>query len=230
MAIANKRAAKLVRKQRWLKYFMYILITGIVILGMFFNFFNWVSYIIVVVSFLEILKVNFSVSPIPVLQLVISFIVLAIVSTGFIFFGRTYNSSFLLFIYFQVLVFDGFCQITGQIFGRHQLAPKISAAKTVEGLIGGWIFCLIAAVMASVWVDIKFFNVLLFGLLTGFSSFCGDMLASWYKRKTQVKDYSNWLPGQGGFLDRFDSFVMTGAFYYLLYFIIFKQQSGFILK
>ena len=89
MAIANKGAAKLVRKQRWLKYFMYILITGIVILGIFFNFFNWVSYVIVVVSFIEILKVNFSGSPKPVLQLVISFLVLAIVSTGFIFFGKT---------------------------------------------------------------------------------------------------------------------------------------------
>jgi phosphatidate cytidylyltransferase len=49
------------------------------------------------------------------------------------------------------------------------------------------------------------------------------MLASWYKRKTGVKDYSNWLPGQGGFLDRFDSFLVTGSVYFILYSLIFKH-------
>jgi phosphatidate cytidylyltransferase len=49
------------------------------------------------------------------------------------------------------------------------------------------------------------------------------MAASFYKRKMQVKDYSNWLPGQGGFLDRFDSLLCAGCFYFIFYMLIFSQ-------
>ena len=229
MSIANKKAVKKVRQQRWLKYFMYILITGIVVLGVFFNFIIWVAAIIVTASLLELLGVNFFKNKIPFLQTVLSLILFSLIAGGFLFFIDSFNYSFLLFIYFQVLVFDGFCQITGQIFGKHQLAPQISAAKTVEGLIGGWLFCLIAAMLAANWINISLSVAILYGILTGLSSFAGDMLASWYKRKVNVKDYSAWLPGQGGFLDRFDSFLMTASIYYLLYITIFKDRfSAFV--
>ena len=78
--------------------------------------------------------------------------------------------------------------------------------------------------LAANWISISLPVAILYGILTGLSSFAGDMLASWYKRKVNVKDYSNWLPGQGGFLDRFDSFLMTGSVYYLLYITIFKDR------
>lgn len=120
------------------------------------------------------------------------------------------------------MVFDGFSQITGQIFGKRSLSPSISPSKTVEGLLGGWLCCIGAAFMAAGWVHLSWIHALAFGLTTGFVCFCGDMLASWYKRIVKIKDYSNWLPGQGGFLDRFDSFLLTGVVYYLLQIIIFK--------
>jgi phosphatidate cytidylyltransferase len=151
-------------------------------------------------------------------------------AAGFILFAAAFNKSFILFIYFQVLVFDGFCQISGQLFGKHQLVPKISPAKTVEGLIGGWLCCLVAAMMASDWVPFDRQNALLFGLLTGLTCLIGDLLASWYKRKVKVKDYSNWLPGQGGFLDRFDSFLCTASVYYLLFITIFNNGFAFVNK
>jgi phosphatidate cytidylyltransferase len=223
MSIANKKADREVRNQRWLKYFTYIFITGAVVLGIFYDFIFVVAIVIVGASLLELLKVNFLQNKAS-LQGIISILGFAIIATGFVLFIKNFRPSFLLFIYFQVLVFDGFCQITGQIFGKHPLAPKISAAKTVEGLAGGLLFCLIAAILASGWINISLPVALLYGILTGLSSFTGDMLASWYKRKVNVKDYSNWLPGQGGFLDRFDSFLMTGLIYYLLYLTIFKDR------
>jgi phosphatidate cytidylyltransferase len=226
MSIANKKADRKVRNQRWLKYFTYIFITGAVVLGIFYDFILVVAIVIVGASLLELIKVNFFQNRNLLLQGILSILVFAMIATGFIFFINYFQPSFLLFIYFQVLVFDGFCQITGQIFGKHQLAPKISAAKTVEGLGGGWLFCLIAAILASGWINISLTVAVLYGILTGLSSFAGDMLASWYKRKVNVKDYSSWLPGQGGFLDRFDSFLMTGLIYYLLYLTIFKGRFG----
>lgn len=224
MYVANRKTDIKVKRQRWLKYFTYIVITGAVVLGIFFDFILVVSIIIVVASLLELFKVNFLQNNVSLFQSIASILVFAIIATGFIFFVRQFQSSFLLFIYFQVLVFDGFCQITGQIFGKNQLAPGISAAKTVEGLAGGWLFCLIAAMLAANWISISLPVAVLYGMLTALSAFAGDMLASWYKRKVIVKDYSNWLPGQGGFLDRFDSFLMTALIYYLLYITIFKDR------
>jgi len=234
MAIANRKVGVTVRRQRWIKYFTYILFTGLVLLSIFLHFFNWLSLFIVAVAFFELVKVNLAEPSLSKIKIVFSILVFIILASGFILFARTFNYSFLLFIYFQVQVFDGFCQITGQLFGKKRLAPKISPSKTVEGLVGGWLCCVIAGCLAANWLETSSaFYAGVFGLIagifTGLTSFSGDLLASYYKRKAQVKDYSNWLPGQGGFLDRFDSLLMTGAVYYLLYIIFFKDTfHGFI--
>ena len=224
MSIANRKAESNVRRQRWLKYFTYIFITGTLVLGIFYDFIMWVAAVIIVASFIELLKVNFAKKDIAGSQFSFSIILFTHIAIGFILFIDKFNYSFILAVYFQVLVFDGFCQITGQIFGKHQLAPGVSAAKTVEGLIGGCLFCLMAAMLTANWINVSLAVSLLVGLLTCLSSFIGDITASWYKRKVNVKDYSNWLPGQGGFLDRFDSFLMTGLVYYLVYITIFKDR------
>jgi len=230
MAVANSKATPMVRRQRWLKYFTYIFFTGMVVLSIFYYFFQWVAWIIVLASFAELVKANLSATGKSIDQVVISFVFFLLIAAGFVFFSVTFQSSFLLFIYFQILVFDGFCQITGQLFGKHQLAPSISPAKTWEGLAGGLCCCIVAAVMAADWVGLSYFNAALFGLLTGIAGFAGDLLASFYKRRTGIKDYSNWLPGQGGFLDRFDSFLVAGSLYFLLYVTIFKELFGIFIK
>jgi phosphatidate cytidylyltransferase len=64
--------------------------------------------------------------------------------------------------------------------------------------------------------DVELFWAIVFGTITAAAALSGDLLASWLKRKTNIKDYSNLLPGQGGFLDRFDSFIAAGFVYYVL--------------
>jgi phosphatidate cytidylyltransferase len=44
-------------------------------------------------------------------------------------------------------------------------------------------------------------------VLTAVTGLVGDLAASWVKRRAGIKDYSSALPGQGGFLDRFDSLL-----------------------
>jgi phosphatidate cytidylyltransferase len=229
MALANRKAEQVVKCQRWLKYFTYIIFTGIVVASIFYHFFWILALLIVIASVAELVKVNYQSLTMASSSLVFSFLFFLLVAAGFILFSLTFNQSFLLFIYFQVLVFDGFCQITGQLFGKHPLAPAISPSKTWEGFLGGWFFCCVAALLAANWVPFDFTTALLFGLSVGLMAFAGDMLASWYKRKVRVKDYSNWLPGQGGFLDRFDSLLITGALCYLLYITIFKNSFGELL-
>ena len=59
MSMANKKAEPVVRKQRWLKYFSYIVITGIVITSVFLHFFKVISLVIVFAGFVELLVITF---------------------------------------------------------------------------------------------------------------------------------------------------------------------------
>jgi phosphatidate cytidylyltransferase len=220
MALANRKVDAVTARKRWLKYFTYILFTGIVITAIFLRLFPWLGVLIVFFAMIELIRVTQSVPGSNTGNIVLVLFLFTIMATGFIFYAFHFTPAFLLFIYFQVLVFDGFCQVCGQLTGRHALVPKISPTKTVEGLAGGWLFCILASLLAAAWVDFSLVKAGLCGLLTGGLSFCGDLLASWYKRKVKVKDYSDWLPGQGGFLDRFDSLIVTGSVYYLLYLFI----------
>jgi phosphatidate cytidylyltransferase len=91
----------------------------------------------------------------------------------------------------------------------------VSPNKTLEGSLGGLVMALAAAYLLK-----DFFNVGLGYLLTMTALLCvialaGDLLASWYKRLHEVKDYSKLIPGHGGMLDRFDSFIFTGAAWWL---------------
>jgi phosphatidate cytidylyltransferase len=129
-------------------------------------------------------------------------------------FSSFIGSQMQLFLYVNVVVFDAFSQVCGQLFGKHKLAPRLSPAKTWEGLAGG------AAVMAVVFYLLYDFTTLLpaaalysFVLLLALA---GDLFASAVKRKAGLKDFSALLPGQGGFMDRFDSLVFVMGVYGLI--------------
>ncbi|MDJ0705028.1 MAG: phosphatidate cytidylyltransferase, partial [Leptolyngbyaceae cyanobacterium MO_188.B28] len=211
---ANRQADEETREQRWLKFVTYIAIVSGVIASIFLDGFYLLAILIAAIGMWEIIR-RLSASSSRLFQLFVLG-VYTVIALSFVYFSIGFGQSFLLFIYFQVFTFDGFSQIAGQLLGRQKLLPQISPGKTVEGLIGGTLLCLMAAVLARNWVAFSMPKALLIGGTTALLAFTGDMLASYLKRQFHIKDYSNLLPGHGGFLDRFDSLMMVGIGYSLL--------------
>ena len=112
------------------------------------------------------------------------------------------------FLFLVTAASDGFSQVVGQLIGRRRLAPRISAAKTIEGLLGGLVAAVSVALLTYDSLGLATpLHAAAIALVTGFAGLAGDLSASWVKRRAGLKDYSKALPGQGGFLDRFDSLL-----------------------
>lgn len=113
---------------------------------------------------------------------------------------------------------DIFAYFCGRAFGKHKLVPDVSPKKTVEGSIGGTVFCILVMVIFGFVVE-KLVpeisaNLLIFavaGVLIAVVSQIGDLSMSVIKRKYGVKDYGFIFPGHGGVLDRFDSVIAVSA-------------------
>ena len=113
---------------------------------------------------------------------------------------------------------------SGSLWGRRKLAKALSPNKTREGAIGGLCLTVITAVVAFLIasVPVTLFKAVVLGLLASITGQFGDLVASAIKRQTGIKDFGNLLPGHGGILDRFDSFLLIAplVYYYLELFII----------
>ena len=119
-------------------------------------------------------------------------------------------------IFISAWITDVFAYFCGMLFGRggkHKLIPDVSPKKTVEGSIGGTVFCIICMMLFG-WLcnfatDFNS-NILMFalgGVLASIVSQIGDLLMSYVKRHYGIKDFSQLFPGHGGVLDRFDSIL-----------------------
>ena len=120
--------------------------------------------------------------------------------------------SFNVFI-FTIISFDILCYLIGKIFGKKPLI-KISPNKTVEGFLGGLFFSLIFShfylYYKGIELNLKFFLFIILIILT---AFIGDLIESYFKRKNNLKNSSEFIPGHGGVFDRFDSFLFSIIFY-----------------
>lgn len=127
--------------------------------------------------------------------------------------GPQYNMLLPLSIFIFLWVNDSGAYISGSLFGRHKLFPRISPGKTWEGSIGGGILVLItAAVIGGCFdggSDMSVWAWMGLGLVVVVFGTWGDLVESLFKRTLGIKDSGNLLPGHGGMLDRFDSSLMA---------------------
>ncbi len=134
-----------------------------------------------------------------------------------------YNEIIFLHLIYTVVMFDTACYLFGSLFGKNIIFSKISPKKTYEGFFGGVLFTnLLYFIIFSFFNNPNFnhINILMLNTLI-LSSFFGDLIQSIFKRKNNLKESSNFLPGHGGFFDRFDSllFSIIVLFVYQFFFL-----------
>ena len=112
-----------------------------------------------------------------------------------------------------VISFDIFSYIIGKNYGKNNFT-KISPNKTYEGLVGGAFSSICLSLLFSYIFEIHInIELILYIFLIILSSFIGDIIESIFKRKNNLKNSSEFIPGHGGVFDRFDSFLFSIIIY-----------------
>lgn len=124
------------------------------------------------------------------------------------------NYQYILLTYSVIIVsMDVFAMFGGRYFGGPKLIPKISPNKTWSGLACGLAGCAIFTYAISLLPKYDFvyngWYLSFFGMILGMFGQASDVFVSYFKRKFNLKDTGNILPGHGGLLDRFDSIIFT---------------------
>jgi phosphatidate cytidylyltransferase len=109
----------------------------------------------------------------------------------------------------------------GTLWGKHPLIPSVSPKKTIEGVLGGFVVAVAAALLAHWWFasQLSWSDAIILGVLLTVTGLLGDLFESVIKRRAGVKDSGGILPGHGGMLDRLDSLLFTAPtfYYYVAY-------------
>lgn len=126
----------------------------------------------------------------------------------------------LMSIFILIWCNDSFAYLVGRFLGRNKLAPQLSPKKTWEGFMGGLVFTVAAAMALNHYLGLGNLNSVQWiglAILVVISATLGDLFESALKRKHDLKDSGNFMPGHGGILDRIDSLllVMPVAYLYL---------------
>lgn len=134
--------------------------------------------------------------------------------------GVVYNYLAPLSIFVFLWTNDTGAYLSGSLFGKHKLFPRVSPGKSWEGSIGGGLLVLLVSALVGMYQNSDMHEtateLLLtvpqwmgLGLVVVFFGTWGDLVESLFKRTIGIKDSGNILPGHGGMLDRFDSSLMA---------------------
>ena len=129
------------------------------------------------------------------------------------------------FQFILVLIVCIFTDLGGYIFGKIFKGPKltkISPKKTYSGVIGGY---LLSIIILNLYFASNLFSnpqelnsdIFIFVLLISTISQIGDIIISYFKRLSKIKDTGRIIPGHGGLLDRIDGMIFAYPFSYLIF-------------
>ena len=149
------------------------------------------------------------------LSFVLFYLTILILFVWFLSLKNNNQETLFLLLIINVCVFSdigGFC--FGKIFKGKKLT-QISPNKTYSGMYGSFIFSLISSIILfKDFLPIQ--KLIFFSILVSAASQFGDLLISYMKRISNIKDTGVILPGHGGLLDRFDGLIIAIPFGYLL--------------
>lgn len=210
--INRKREPEIARKS-YTKYAFYFIIIHVIFFSIVIKpeVFRILASVIIFISAFELFKLRNLNSNKQNGFFLISLFLFALFAFGFYLFSGL-NKQLMLYVFLILSIFDSFSQISGQLFGERKILPTISPNKTIGGVVGGTCFAVASSLLlGQLYAGVSLKSALL-ALGVVLFAFLGDAATSYYKRRYNVKDFSNWIPGHGGFLDRFDSLLAGGAF------------------
>tara|TARA_Y100000591_G_C21525303_1_gene541393 strand:+ start:49 stop:693 length:645 start_codon:yes stop_codon:yes gene_type:complete len=116
--------------------------------------------------------------------------------------------------------------IGGFTFGKFFKGPNftsISPNKTYSGILGSYVLTIIFSIIFINFFEVNFSKnkfIFIFFLIFLISSISqlGDLIISYFKRKSKIKDTGNIIPGHGGILDRIDGMIFVFPFSYILFY------------
>jgi phosphatidate cytidylyltransferase len=190
---------------------LYVIIKGSIL----FNFFISICFIITAYEWLQMSKQN--------IQKIfgLSFIIISFYTIFLI--RNDFDQD-----YFHILLIAIICISTdtgGYIFGKILKGPrltKLSPNKTYSGVIGSFLLATIITILffelTLIIFNFRFeLETFIFVLAVSLVSQIGDIIISYFKRISKIKDTGNIIPGHGGILDRIDGMIFAYPFSYLIF-------------
>ena len=197
-----------------LRFFSSLLLGPLIIFAAYLDnyFFYLLLLVVIVPAIYETLKLKVKIIKIFIFSLLIIFTLCAL---------QIYNLNNGKYVIIFILLLTWLSDIGGYIFGKFIGGKKIkiiSPNKTYSGFVGSFLFVQTFGLYA------KFFNLsfineaflnFYFLIICTLVVILGDMLFSYFKRRCHIKDFSNFLPGHGGILDRIDGLILLTIFVYI---------------
>ncbi len=130
----------------------------------------------------------------------------AVASEGSDYMGKAVT----LTLIYSIWINDTMAYIVGSFIGKTPFS-KISPKKTWEGTVGGAILCVVAVAFIGKALGLSYVDAAVIAALAAGFGTLGDLFESKLKRMAGVKDSGSFMPGHGGFLDRFDSLLFASV-------------------